>query len=117
MDKVSNGLNNAQLERIAILVEECNEVGQVIGKIIRHGYESSSPIPHDLGQDSNKVLLQKEICDVLLMITFMVQRGDLSEVFDGSDEYVKEKIDRLNKYFHHNEITKDDITNILGYEL
>ena len=110
----SNNLTEAELERLAILSEECGEVIQVVGKILRHGYESSSPVVHDLGQESNRVILQKELCDLLLMITFMVISGDMSEEFDNSNEYVNGKIERLNKYFHHNEITKEDIERITG---
>lgn len=36
-------LTNAELERLAILMEECAEVQHIIGKIIRHGYESFNP--------------------------------------------------------------------------
>lgn len=41
--KFSNNLSDAELERLAYLAEECGEVQQIIGKIIRHGYESYSP--------------------------------------------------------------------------
>ena len=36
-----NNLSNEQLEALAILAEECGEVIQVIGKIIRHGLDSN----------------------------------------------------------------------------
>jgi hypothetical protein len=35
-----NQLTDAEAERLALLAEECGEVVQVIGKILRHGYES-----------------------------------------------------------------------------
>jgi NTP pyrophosphatase (non-canonical NTP hydrolase) len=38
-----NGLSPAEAERLAMLAEECGEVIQVIGKILRHGYDSYHP--------------------------------------------------------------------------
>jgi hypothetical protein len=40
MDHV-NGLSNEQLESLALLSEECGEVIQVVGKILRHGLDSN----------------------------------------------------------------------------
>ena len=39
----SNGLNDAEAERLAILLEEFGEAQQAVGKILRHGYESYDP--------------------------------------------------------------------------
>jgi hypothetical protein len=38
-----NGLTPAEAERLALLAEECGEVIQAIGKVLRHGYESRHP--------------------------------------------------------------------------
>lgn len=38
-----NGLTPAEAERLAMLSEECGEVIQIIGKILRHGYDSYHP--------------------------------------------------------------------------
>jgi hypothetical protein len=46
-------LNPAQAERLAILAEECGEIVQVIGKILRHGFEST----HPEGGPTNRQLL------------------------------------------------------------
>lgn len=40
MSKFSNKLNDAQSERLALLLEELGEAQQAIGKILRHGYQS-----------------------------------------------------------------------------
>ena len=32
-----NGLTPAEAERLALLMEECGEVVQIIGKVLRHG--------------------------------------------------------------------------------
>ena len=60
MDHV-NGLSNEQLEALALLSEECGEVVQIIGKIIRHGLDSNWN-----GRPTNRELLEQEIGDVLL---------------------------------------------------
>lgn len=56
-----NGLSAAEAEALALLAEECGEVVQAIGKILRHGLWSEHPesgIP-------NYNTLQREIGDVL----------------------------------------------------
>src|SRR5579872_899269 len=39
-------LTPAQIERLALLAEECGEVMQAVSKILRHGYESRNPFRH-----------------------------------------------------------------------
>jgi len=56
-----NELSPGQAERLAILLEECGEVVQICGKILRHGYESYHP--KDYFETSNRELLRDEICD------------------------------------------------------
>lgn len=43
MSDFTNNLTAAEQERLAILAEEMGEALQIIGKIIRHGYESYNP--------------------------------------------------------------------------
>ena len=38
-----NKLTPAEAERLAMLAEECGEVVQIVGKILRHGYDSQHP--------------------------------------------------------------------------
>lgn len=58
-------MTEAELERLAMLSEECGEIVQIIGKIIRHGYFSYHP---DEPTVSNKTLLENEINDLLCII-------------------------------------------------
>jgi len=58
-----NQLTPAEAERLAMLAEECGEVIQIIGKILRHGYASHNP--KDMKKMPNKFLLSKEMGDVL----------------------------------------------------
>jgi hypothetical protein len=72
------GLSLAELERVAILAEECGEVIQVCGKILRYGWESCSPF--DERCRPNRVLLERELGDVRAIIDLMLQSGDVRRV-------------------------------------
>lgn len=76
-----HGLTPAEHERLAWLNEELHEVGQAIGKIMRHGYDSRDPTKHD--HEGNRADLVAEICDVLRAIKLMHLSGDL----DGTPYY------------------------------
>ena len=59
----------AQLERLAILMEECGEIQQAIGKVLRHGWEGR----YDNGV-TNREQLEIEIGDVRVAIRMLVIR-------------------------------------------
>ena len=63
-----NKLTPAEAERLAMLAEECAEVIQVIGKILRHGYESYHPA--DPSQ-TNRDLLTHELSDLYAVVELM----------------------------------------------
>lgn len=58
-----NGLSPEEAERLAMLAEECGEVIQIIGKILRHSYASHHP--SDSHKIPNKFLLDREMTDLL----------------------------------------------------
>lgn len=91
-------LSKAQLERLAILGEECGEVMQVIGKIIRHGYNSYSP--YDENRVSNKALLENEIGDLYYAIQLLFEKGDVE--LGNLVRAQLEKGERIKKYLHYN---------------
>lgn len=69
------GLSDAERERLALLLEECGEVQQIIGKILRHGYESNNPlIPN---HPTNRQLLELEMGHVRAAYFMMTAEGDL----------------------------------------
>jgi NTP pyrophosphatase (non-canonical NTP hydrolase) len=90
-----NGLTPAEAERLALLAEECGEVIQAIGKVLRHGYESR----HPNGGPTNREALEKEIGDVHHATIRMGNAGDISgnAVLRHADD--KEK--NVAKYLHH----------------
>lgn len=84
-----------ELERLAILAEECGEVVQIIGKILRHGRYST----HPNGGDTNSILLHKELGDIQAVMRLMRAAGELDmvKVYDN----IGPKLEKLEKYTHH----------------
>lgn len=91
-----NQLTAAELERLAMLSEEAGEIVQMVGKILRHGYESYHP--NDDDKTTNRVLLRREINDLIGVVHGMVQENDLSPLtFYDTEAAWKRKL----KYSHH----------------
>jgi len=70
-----NKLTPAEAERLALLLEELGEAQQVIGKILRHGYETRNPFDP---RDTNRMLLETELGDVTAAIALMEQAEDVN---------------------------------------
>lgn len=71
-----NQLSDSEAERLAILSEECGEVIQCVGKILRHGYACKNPDNPAAG--SNRQQLQKELADLIAQAAFMEVKGDIN---------------------------------------
>jgi hypothetical protein len=71
----SNGLTDAEVERLAILSEELGEAQQCIGKILRHGYESYNPVVNT--NLTNRRELEREIGDVQAAIDMLFAENDV----------------------------------------
>lgn len=94
-----NKLTPAEAERLAMLAEECGEVIQIVGKILRHGYDSYHPADPNT---TNRDLLAKELRDVNAVLQAMSR-------FELKDYSVQDWIDvweRKLQYTHHQEETK-----------
>lgn len=96
-DRFPSGLSLATCERLYLLLEELGEAQQAIGKILRHGYESSSPF--DPNGATNRVLLEQELGDVLHAIDRMDFAGDIR--FGHVTEYADRKARLVEKYLHY----------------
>lgn len=94
-----NKLTPAESERLAVLMEELAEVQQVIGKILRHGYDSCHP---DNPSTNNRELLQKELGDVQAAFELMDNAGDIKS--DIIAQFSEDKLTKIEKYLHHNKI-------------
>lgn len=87
----------AETERLALLAEECGEVIQIIGKILRHGYESYHP--SDEFKNLNRKLLQKEIGHVKNAVNMMVKADDVDK--DSIQGHCDLKSGDILKYLNH----------------
>lgn len=90
-----NKLSPSEAERLAILAEECAEVIQMVGKILRHGYESH----HPLGHTPNRELLEIEIGHVMSITSMMIKAKDLNE--ERIDRMKCAKLEKIKPYLHH----------------
>lgn len=97
-----NKLSDAEAERLALLSEEAGEVIQMIGKILRHGYESVRPD----GGESNRENLMKELGDFQYAVDLMSFHDDLTG--DTILDYAEQKAKKFPKYQHH-QLGKMDI--------
>lgn len=89
-----NGLSPAEAERLAMLAEECGEVIQIVGKILRHGYDSYHPVNPRV---TNRQLLVKELRDVNAVLQAMGR----SELADYSVQDCLGVWERKIQYTHH----------------
>ena len=90
-----NGLSYAEAERLAILMEELAEAQQVIGKILRHGYESTHPD----GGPTNRQALEKELGDVRNAERMMIEANDLAP--HQIQQRAHEKAQTIGQFLHH----------------
>lgn len=102
-----NRLTPAQAERLAMLAEECGEVIQVVGKILRHGYDIYHP---DQGgkppeaRCTNRQALGHELTD-LMAVAASLCRDDVPEgsLHDQDLVWLKKL-----RYAHHQEELRHD---------
>lgn len=92
-----NGLTPAEHERLAMLAEEAAEVVQIIGKILRHGYESKHP--DNMNGPTNRQMLENEIADFYAIAGVMEDLKDVT--VEG--EAVRQVIKKKRRYTHHQE--------------
>lgn len=97
-----NKLTPAEAERIALLMEECGEVIQACGKILRHGYDSMYS-----DRTTNREQLEIEVADVQVFIDFMLNSGDISE--QNLVTRTNKKLSVVNNYLHHNDIREGTV--------
>lgn len=93
----SPGLSAAEVERLALLVEELGEAAQSVGKVLRHGYESHHPYGYKPG--TNREQLEAELGDVKAAVDMMCEADDLSGVAMNLNAECKRE--RVKQYLHH----------------
>jgi hypothetical protein len=103
MEEHFNELTPAEHERLSLLMEESAEVIQIIGKILRHGYDRYNPdvVKHV----DNRMLLTKELGHVRLALQLMFDAEDLYE--PDVEDSARLKNLKVGKWLHHQEIEED----------
>jgi NTP pyrophosphatase (non-canonical NTP hydrolase) len=92
----SNELNDDELERLAILSEELGEAQQAIGKILRHGYDSYSPLRVT---ETNRGDLERELGHVQFAIKMLCDFDIASSEIRRSKS---KKAKTIQSWLHHN---------------
>jgi NTP pyrophosphatase (non-canonical NTP hydrolase) len=92
-------LQAEEVEMLALLAEECGEVLQVIGKCLRHGLHSHHPLDPKVPPDTNSIMLDREVGDVLAAITMLQRSGILDP--SSVEHACRQKLDRVARWLHH----------------
>lgn len=92
-----NQLRPGELERLALVMEECGEVIQAIGKVMRHGYNSCHPTTYR----ENREILERELGDLAFAMDLLAER-DLR--YDNVQRAAYDKADRVQQFLHHTDI-------------
>ena len=95
MSEHFNRLTPSEAERLALLAEELGEAVQAIGKVLRHGYESS----HPSGGPTNREALERELGDVRHAMIRICLAGDLRK--EAIHARAEAKAASVKKYLHH----------------
>lgn len=98
MQQPFNRLTPAEAERLAVLAEECGEVVQAVGKILRHGYESR----HPNGGPTNRETLERECGDLHHAIGRLVGAGDMNG--NAMLQWADGKEKSIAQYLHHQDL-------------
>ena len=94
-----NKLSNAELERLALLAEECGEVIQIVNKTIRHGYENSH---EKYDNKTSRAMLEQEIADLWIVIDLMINEKDIDT--GQLAECYAFKRNKINKSLRYNKV-------------
>lgn len=92
-------MTKAELERLAILAEECGEVIQLVGKIIRFGWDDSHP-KHD--NVPNRKLLTQELADLRVATNLLLHEDDID--LRDFEECEGKKLEKINKHLKYNKV-------------
>lgn len=93
-----NGLTDKQEELIFMLMEECGEVIQACGKLLRHGPTETHPAGH---KGTNKVELSRELGDLMGVVQAMRKMRQPLVYDHVIEDYADKKMDKARPYLHH----------------
>ncbi len=92
-----NRLTPAEAERLSLLLEEMAEATQIIGKVLRHGYDSYHP--NDPAKVQNRDLLEVEVGHVQHAIDRMTLATDID--VRAVNQAKVTKGDTVSQWLHH----------------
>lgn len=97
-------MDEAKLERLILINEECAEVQQAISKIIRHGECSYNPL--DINKVTNKNELVKELSHLIVSILLFTQEEQKlnPSLPSEMEQYSNDKIKNINQWLHYNKL-------------
>ena len=87
-------MSPAELERLAVLVEELGEAAQAVGKVLRFGYENR----YDAGQ-TNREQLTLELGHVKAAAEVLENAGDVDKL--ELHDHATRKHVKLRTFFKH----------------
>ncbi len=100
-DEFTTGLTPAQIERLALLIEECGEVIQAATKILRHGFESTNPYNRSSTKHTtNREALAKELGQLKLAVHLLEAGKDVTAF--AMSEAFSEKLHSIKRWLHFN---------------
>lgn len=97
-EKLFSNLRPDEIERLGLLAEEAAEVIQVVGKILRHGWDSTKPSAPE--GPTNRQNLVTELIDLSTIIGMCESCGDFN-ISSVIAEGTTAKIEKLKRYTHH----------------
>jgi NTP pyrophosphatase (non-canonical NTP hydrolase) len=92
-------MNDSKRERLIMMAEECGEVVQMIGKVLRHGPENYHPA--DVDRVTNISLFREEVVDILAIYDMLIESGDILNKIT-QDEIIARKRKKLKYTYHQN---------------
>lgn len=94
-------LTAVEMDLLAGAGEECGEVMQVIGKILRHGLESYKPT--DPMKITNRQKLTEELADISCLIDMLAENGVIDQTW-----WVHYKANKRERFLNYSKVPRED---------
>lgn len=102
------GLTPAEIERLALLIEECGEVIQAATKVLRHGWDSYDPTRRG-ERPTNQEALAKEMGQLSFAMDLMAEKEDV-RARDIAHAH-SEKRKTIGRWLHFNPMPRQEADN------
>lgn len=115
-DASFNGLSHETAELFAVLAEECGEVVQRVGKLLRHGIRVNPYSDSDLTLNkTNAHYLEEELTDIFTIVDMLGELGVVSVL--RIREGIPAKRERLSRpgIMHHSSILGEESDPVANF--